>query len=151
MRSYVVNGDERNGQMIYERRLIGVKPEQLMYLFENITSTQIDWNPHCNSCDYLEGHPDQGGIDVTCTLIKSPAPFMAGRVFFDARYMFTSPSDGTMYALFSSIGNEEIAADYMDKNKLSEAMAYTTISGHTFRPIKDGQNQTIGTQIYYLT
>ena len=39
MRSYVVNGDERNGQMIYERRLIGVKPEQLMYLFENITST----------------------------------------------------------------------------------------------------------------
>jgi hypothetical protein len=39
MRRYIENGDERNGQMIYERRIIGVKPEQLMYLFEKITDT----------------------------------------------------------------------------------------------------------------
>jgi hypothetical protein len=77
---------------------------------------------------------------------------MAGRVFFDARYMFTTPKDGTMFALFSSIGNEQITKDYIARNKLDEALAYTTISGHTFCPIKDSQNDaTIGTQIYYLT
>ncbi len=99
----------------------------------------------------IEEHPDSGGADITQTLIKPPAPFMSGRVFFDARYLFKNEKNGALLALFSSKGNEQITKDLKAKNGLDEVVAFTVISGHMYIPIKDSNNKTIGTHIYYLT
>jgi len=84
-------------------------------------------------------HPDKGGADITQTLIKAPAPFMSGRVFYDARYLFKT-SNETLFAVFSSKGNEQITKDLVVKHGLDEVVAFTVISGHMYIPIKDINN-----------
>ena len=37
------------------------------------------------------------------------------------------------------------------KNGLDEVVAFTIVSGHMYIPIKDVNNKTIGTHIYYVT
>ena len=75
---------------------------------------------------------------------------MSGRVFYDARYLFKTSND-TLFAVFSSKGNEQITKDLIVKHGLDEVVAFTIISGHMYIPIKDINNQTIGTHIYYVT
>ena len=76
---------------------------------------------------------------------------MSGRVFFDAKYLFKSDRNQAFFALFSSKGNEQITKDYIVKNSLDEVVAFTVISGHMYIPIKDINNKTIGTHIFYVT
>ena len=76
---------------------------------------------------------------------------MSGRVFHDARYLFRSEKTEAFIAVFSSKGNEQITKDLIVKHDLDEVVAFTVISGHMYIPIKDINNQTIGTHIYYVT
>lgn len=76
---------------------------------------------------------------------------MSGRFFCDARYLFKNEKNGALLAVFSSKGNEQITKDLKAKNGLDEVVAFTEISSHMFIPIKDSNNQMIGTHIYYLT
>ena len=76
---------------------------------------------------------------------------MSGRVFHDARYLFRSEKTEAFFAVFSSKGNEQITKDLIVKHDLDEVVAFTVISGHMYIPIKDINNQTICTHIYYVT
>lgn len=151
LRTWMRNNDEMQSQVSLEKKVMGMVPEQFIHVLDKIAETQKDWNSHLKSCTYILDHPDKGGADITQTLIKAPAPFMSGRVFFDARYIFKYEKTGALFAIFSSKGNEQITKDFKAKNNLDEVVAYTVISGHMYTPIKDSNNITIGTHIFYLT
>ena len=49
---------------------------------------------------------EEDGYGTFVTYIKSPAMFVAGRVFVDTRYLIKYPERHEYFAIFSSNGNE---------------------------------------------
>lgn len=92
-------------------------------------------------------------VDIFATMIKSPAVFIAGRIFVDARYMLRDPATDQYIILFSSRGNEDIAKEYSSTHDLNgSALAHAVISGHWYMPWLDPlTKKLIGTKIFYLS
>jgi hypothetical protein len=134
-----------------EMDVLGIKPKQFLSLFETIHESQTDWNEHCLKCEYLPQNEKETHLDVFATYIKSPAFFLAGRVFIDARYMLKDPNREEYIAIFSSLGNEEIIKDYVSTHDLEgSALAKTVISGHWWIPIYDSLGNLVGTKAIYV-
>ncbi len=82
-------------------------------------------------------------------MIKPPSAFIAGRIFIDAKYIWTEE----MMCLMSSEGNERERAIYVEQNaKEVKGMshAFCKISGFKFTPVfDDDQKAVIGTSVVF--
>ena len=134
----------------------GILPSQYVYLLDRITETQLSWNEHCLKCECISREVDSltgESVDIFATMIKSPAMFISGRIFVDARYMLKDPLKDQYIIMFSSQGNEAIAQEYSNSHDLNgSALAHAVISGHWYMPLIDAETKKIiGTKIFYLS
>ena len=152
IRKQEIDNDVNKTQLMLEMEVVGVKPDHFVYLLQNITETQLSWNEHCKKCLQLQSDDgSENSTDIFVTFVKSPGPFIAGRVFIDGRYMFKDQNNGHQTVIFSSKGNESIVQEYTSKNNLEgSVMAYCVISGHYYMPLLNIDSQVIGTKVFYL-
>ncbi len=66
LRKRMLNNDERQQQISIEMEVIGIMPQQFVYLFDKIRETQPQWNEYLKQID-LVNHPDQSLIDIYAT------------------------------------------------------------------------------------
>ncbi len=83
--------------------------------------------------DLRDGDPI---VQIYSSIIKPPSALITGRVFVDAKYIWT----GDMMCLMSSEGNEKERSQFLDRNsKAVRGMtnAFCKISGFKFTPVLD--------------
>lgn len=112
VRRRVVNSDTGINLFILERTDLGVAPADFLRILEK-TERYAKANSNINGIDMItvEDLQNKGvtmPVEVYASYIKAPNAFIAGRIIFDAKFIF--PEDSLV--IFTSDGNDGYAKEY---------------------------------------
>jgi hypothetical protein len=65
------------------------------------------------------------------------------RLFFSGKYLWEYPEKDEYISIMSSKGNDDMAKEYMDKNKITTIVGKTIISASWLKPIRDEHTQEV--------
>jgi hypothetical protein len=139
VRRRVVNSESGINMFILERTDYGMSPADFLRVLQKV-EYYSKANSNIKNIDLItvedlgiEGMPP---VEVYASYIKAPNAFIAGRIIFDSKYIFTNEN----LVIFTSKGNDEVAKDYLESrihDVKGLAQGHTNVSGFKFYPIFD--------------
>jgi hypothetical protein len=154
VRRRVVNSESGIDLFIVERTDYGIKPDDFLRILDKVDYYKKA-NVNLKEIDVItvEDLQDKGitkPVEVYASYIKAPNAFIAGRIIFDAKFIY--PSENLV--IFTSEGNEEVGREYMEKHPdmvKGLALAKTNLSGFKFYPILNDSGEVVGTRVVFLS
>lgn len=98
LRRKSVNDDEPD-TFIIEQEVMGVTPKQFIQTFKTLSTKQKEWNELIKSCTTFKV---EDGIDINCSVIKSPSMFISERFIMNAVYIYEFPEKDEYIVIMSS-------------------------------------------------
>jgi hypothetical protein len=152
IRRRAINPDSGIDLFILERTDFGVTPEQFMQVMIHIYNfTKVNKNmKKCELIEEIDLCDKDPTVQIYSSFIKPRSAFIAGRIFVDAKYIWSNEN----LCIMSSEGNQQEREQYFQENAneikgMSDAFCY--ISGFKFTPVFDDKQTTkvIGTSVVF--
>ena len=127
----------------------GLTPDDFRTYFEQWDTLAVDSNKTIQSCEKI-GTDD--GVDTLKIIAKTPWP-LSNRIMFSTRYLEFDVDGGHMM-LFSGDANQRYIDDtniFSAKERKDLVIAHVYMSGWWVKPVKDGDGNTVGTNMLYLS
>eukprot|EP00347_Sterkiella_histriomuscorum_P014040 403362389 len=142
--------DGTSDQIFIQQDIIGTLPEQFLYTFKNMTTTQTIWNPQCSKCFCYK---IDDGVEVIVSLVQPPVSMLSVRVVFGAQYYQEFPEKHEYIVIFSNRGNEQVQKEYEEEQTNKNfTMVNVHLSAYWLKPIfeEEGnpESKLIGTRIF---